>query len=100
LYQVPAVHAFALTVNPVNFDSVNLTLIVNNYNVKSDQTKVDCLVCHQQTGTYKKFPAGAGNPAPKPMVFKGNGKTYHPPQWNKVTQSVGRPIRKNWGTQG
>jgi hypothetical protein len=24
----------------------------------SDQTKVDCLVCHEQTGTYKKFPVG------------------------------------------
>ncbi len=64
----------------------------------SDQTKVDCLVCHEQTGTYKKFPAGAGNPAPKTMVFKGNQKTYHPPEWNKVAQSVGRPTRKNCGT--
>ena len=64
----------------------------------SDQTKVDCLVCHEQTGTYKKFPAGAGNPVNKPMIFKGNGKTYHPPQWNKVAQSVGRPTRKNCGT--
>jgi len=64
----------------------------------SDQSKVDCLVCHEQTGTYKKFPAGAGNPAPQPMVFKGNGKTYYPPQWNKVAQSVGRPTRKNCGT--
>ena len=64
----------------------------------SDQTKVDCLVCHEQTGTYKKFPAGAGNPAPKTMVFKGNNKTYHPPEWNKVAQSVGRPTRKNCGT--
>ena len=64
----------------------------------SDQSKVDCLVCHEKTGTYKKFPAGAGNPAPKEMVFKGNGKTYLPPDWNKVAQSVGRPSRKNCGT--
>jgi octaheme c-type cytochrome (tetrathionate reductase family) len=64
----------------------------------ADQTKVDCLVCHEQTGTYKKFPAGAGNPAPETMVFKGNGKTYHPPDWNKVAQSVARPTRKNCGT--
>lgn len=27
-----------------------------------------------------------------------NGKTYHPPDWNKVAQSVGRPTRKNCGT--
>jgi octaheme c-type cytochrome (tetrathionate reductase family) len=64
----------------------------------SDQTKVDCLVCHEQTGTYKKFPAGAGNPVSEPTVFKGNGKTYQPPDWNKVAQSVGRPTRKNCGT--
>ena len=64
----------------------------------ADQSKVDCLICHEQTGTYKKFPAGAGNPVDKPKVFKGNGKTYLPPDWNKVAQSVGRPTRKNCGT--
>lgn len=64
----------------------------------TDQSKVDCLVCHEQTGTYKKFPAGAGNPVSEPTVFKGNGKTYYPPDYNKVAQSVGRPSRKNCGT--
>jgi octaheme c-type cytochrome (tetrathionate reductase family) len=64
----------------------------------TDQTKVDCLVCHEQTGTYKKFPAAAGNPAPKPMVFPGNGKKYLPPDWNNVAQSVSRPARKNCGS--
>lgn len=63
----------------------------------SDQTRVDCLICHEQTGTYKKFPAGAGNPVSEPKVFKGNKKTYHPPDWNKAAQSVGRPTRKNCG---
>ncbi len=63
-----------------------------------DQHKVDCLVCHEQTGTYKKFPAGAGNPVDKPTLFKGNGKMYYPPDWNKVAQSVARPTRKNCGT--
>ncbi len=64
----------------------------------TDQTKVDCLVCHEQTGTYKKFPAGAGNPVAKPTLFKGNGKTYLPPDYNAVAQSVSRPSRKNCGT--
>jgi octaheme c-type cytochrome (tetrathionate reductase family) len=59
---------------------------------------VDCLVCHEQTGTYKKFPTGSGHPVQKTTVFKGNNKTYHPPDWNKVAQSVGRPARKNCGT--
>jgi hypothetical protein len=26
------------------------------------ETNVDCLVCHDQTGTYKKFPTDAGHP--------------------------------------
>ncbi|MGA6924893.1 MAG: tetrathionate reductase family octaheme c-type cytochrome, partial [Desulfosarcina sp.] len=64
----------------------------------SDQSKVDCLVCHEQTGTYKKFPTGAGYPVSEPTVFKGNGKLYLPPDWNAVAQSVSRPSRKNCGT--
>lgn len=56
------------------------------------------MVCHETTGKYKKFPAGAGNPVSKPTVFKGNKKTYNPPDWNKTAQSVSRPNRKNCGT--
>lgn len=29
----------------------------------TDKTKLDCLVCHDTTGTYKKTPTGAGQPA-------------------------------------
>lgn len=64
----------------------------------SNPHAVDCLVCHEQTGTYKKFPTAAGFTVDKPTVFKGNGKTYNPPDWNEVAQSVGRPTRKNCGT--
>ena len=64
----------------------------------ADQSKVDCLVCHEQTGKYKKFPAGAGHPVAKEKVFKGNKKTYYPPDWNKTAMSVARPARKNCGT--
>ncbi|MDY6904608.1 MAG: tetrathionate reductase family octaheme c-type cytochrome [Thermodesulfobacteriota bacterium] len=63
-----------------------------------DPNRVDCLVCHEQTGTYKKFPAGAGHAVSKPTVFKGNGKSYYPPDWDIVAQSVSRPSRKNCGT--
>ena len=62
----------------------------------SDQSRVDCLVCHEQTGTYKKFPTGAGRPVNEPKKF--GGKLFRPPDWNKVSQSVGRPTRKNCGT--
>jgi len=50
----------------------------------SDATKVDCLVCHDTTGTYKKNPKGAGMPK------KGVDLV-------KVARSVGKPSRKNCG---
>jgi octaheme c-type cytochrome (tetrathionate reductase family) len=62
----------------------------------SVEKNVDCLVCHEQTGTYKKFPTGAGHPVSEPKKF--GGKTFYPPEWNKVAQSVGRPTRENCGT--
>ena len=63
-----------------------------------DESKVDCFVCHDQTGTYKKFPTGAGYPVKDTTYFKGNGKTYYPPDWNYIAQNIGRPTRKNCGT--
>ena len=53
-------------------------------------------MCHDQTGTYEKFPTGAGHPVSEPKKFME--KTYKPPDWNKVAQSVGRPTRNNCGT--
>jgi len=50
----------------------------------SDPSRIDCLVCHDTTGTYQKSPAGAGLPAPKVDLVK-------------VAQSVGRPGRHNCG---
>ena len=75
----------------------------------ADLEQIDCLVCHEQTGTYKKFPAGSGYPAPpaeenpdKPgqmgKLFKGNGKFYPTPDYKKVAQSVDKPTRRNCGT--
>ncbi|CCO22365.1 tetrathionate reductase family octaheme c-type cytochrome [Maridesulfovibrio hydrothermalis] len=61
------------------------------------QEDIDCLVCHEQTGTYKKFPSGAGNPPPPPGK-KFGGKFIKSPEWNKVAQSVSRPTRQNCGT--
>ena len=63
----------------------------------TDQSSIDCLVCHDQTHTYKKWPPGAGYPVEEPKKFKGK-KMFYPPDYNKVAQSVGRPDRKNCGT--
>lgn len=50
----------------------------------SDPTKVDCLVCHDTTGTYKKEPTGAGQPA------EGVDLLF-------VAQQVGSPSRVTCG---
>lgn len=63
----------------------------------SSQTKVDCLVCHDTTHTYEKFPTKAGYPATKPTLFPENGKTYLPPDYPKILANIGLPQRKNCG---
>ena len=58
---------------------------------------VDCLVCHDQTGTYKKFPTMAGYPVANATMFEGKTE-FLPPDYNKIAQSVSRPSRTNCGT--
>lgn len=58
---------------------------------------IDCLVCHDQTGTYKKFPTMAGYPVSEPKMFQGK-KQFLPPDYNLISQNVGKPTRKNCGT--
>ncbi|MHC4207548.1 MAG: cytochrome c3 family protein, partial [Planctomycetota bacterium] len=67
------------------------------------ETAVDCLVCHDQSGTYKKFPAGSGEPAYEEKFFPGGfgepyGKVWNPVDLKLAAQSVGMPTRKNCGT--
>ena len=62
------------------------------------EAQVDCLVCHDTTGTYKKFPAGAGHPAYEPKEFPpGSGKIWEPPDLTTIAQNVGRPGNTNCG---
>ena len=59
---------------------------------------VDCLVCHESTGTYKKFPTAAGHPNYEPKKWPPKkGKLRQPPDLKKVAQSVGTPGRSNCG---
>ncbi len=63
-----------------------------------DATRVDCLVCHDTTGTYKKFPAGAGLPAMEPKEFPpGSGKIWQPPDLAEIAQHVGQTSRTTCG---
>ncbi|MCB0284772.1 MAG: tetrathionate reductase family octaheme c-type cytochrome [Calditrichae bacterium] len=50
-----------------------------------DEKNVDCLVCHDQTGTYNKTPTGAGMPDPKVDLVA-------------VAQSVGPANRETCGS--
>ena len=56
----------------------------------TDQSRVDCLVCHDTTGTYNKPSAGAGHPA----GYTGNAKfDKKPVDLTYVAQNVGLPER-------
>ena len=65
----------------------------------SKAENVDCLVCHDTTGTYKKFPTAAGHP-----VYEGEKKEFPPGKpWPaadlvKVAQSVGKTSRATCGS--
>ena len=62
----------------------------------SSETNVDCLVCHEQTGTYKKFPVDAGHPNYVPKQFPP-GKAWPVAELAKTSQSVAVPTRENCG---
>ncbi len=68
------------------------------YNMKdpdfdfSKQENIDCLVCHESTGSYYKTPTTQGNEACS-IMFQGKP----PIQWDKVARSVQMPSRKNCG---
>jgi octaheme c-type cytochrome (tetrathionate reductase family) len=50
----------------------------------TDRERIDCLVCHDTTGTYRKQPGGGGDPAPDVDLVR-------------VARSVGRPGPDNCG---
>lgn len=65
----------------------------------TDPHKVDCLVCHDTTGTYKKFPTGAGMPvtgAPKEFPV-GSGVWWPEPDLTLVARNVGPTSRDTCG---
>ncbi len=58
----------------------------------TDETNIDCLVCHESTGTYYKTPPTKGNKACS-VMFEGK----KPIDWTKVAQSVTLPGHNNCG---
>ncbi|NPA06260.1 MAG: tetrathionate reductase family octaheme c-type cytochrome [Chloroflexi bacterium] len=64
----------------------------------TNELAVDCLVCHDTTGQYKKFPAGAGHPVYEPKEFPpGSGNIWEPPDLSYIAQHVGPTSRRTCG---
>ncbi len=65
-----------------------------------DATAVDCLICHDQTGTYTKTATGAGHPPLDPVPENAKnikGEKAVAVDLRKVAQNVGMPTRDNCG---
>ncbi len=63
------------------------------------EENVDCLVCHDTTGTYKKLPTGAGHPVyDEAKEFpSGSGNMWEPVDLSLVAQNVGETSRETCG---
>jgi octaheme c-type cytochrome (tetrathionate reductase family) len=57
-----------------------------------NQNNIDCVVCHDRTGSYYKTPNSDGNKACS-IMFEGK----QPIEWEHVAQNVGLPARENCG---
>ena len=102
--------------NPVTGQKLGKSVLINNfctnargnegmcaqchagYNMKgsnydfTNEENIDCLVCHESTGTYYKVPPTKGNKACS-IMFEGK----KPIDWVKVAQNVRLPARSNCG---
>ncbi|MDX2473921.1 MAG: tetrathionate reductase family octaheme c-type cytochrome [Candidatus Krumholzibacteria bacterium] len=61
----------------------------------TNEENIDCLICHDQTGTYKKFPTGAGHPVYEPKEWQG--KIWEPLDLASLARTAGAPGRDNCG---
>ncbi|MBS4098323.1 MAG: tetrathionate reductase family octaheme c-type cytochrome [Sulfuricella sp.] len=65
----------------------------------SVEKNVDCLICHDTTGTYRKLPGYAGHPVYERTEFPPkSGKIVEAVDLKKVAQSIGKPSRTNCGS--
>ncbi|TVP53794.1 MAG: tetrathionate reductase family octaheme c-type cytochrome [Halomonadaceae bacterium] len=60
---------------------------------------VDCLVCHDTTGDYRKFPTLSGHPTYIPREWPaGSGKMVYPPDLETIARNVGASGRATCGS--
>jgi octaheme c-type cytochrome (tetrathionate reductase family) len=63
------------------------------------EANVDCLVCHDTTGTYKKLPGLSGHPNYETIEWPPHSGKFRPPtDLKQVAQEVGPTSRKTCGT--
>jgi hypothetical protein len=66
--------------------------------ISTTQANVDCLVCHDTTGKYRKLPGLAGHPPYKDMEFPPkSGKIVKAADLKTVAQNVGKTSRATCG---
>ena len=64
----------------------------------TSETNVDCLVCHDQTGKYKKPSGFFGSPVAKDTEFPpGSGKIVKGINLAEIAQKIGKTRRQNCG---
>lgn len=69
----------------------------SNFDFKSEES-VDCVVCHDTTGNYRKPPGLAGNVITKDTEFPaGSGKILKGIDLSKIAQKVGKSSRDTCG---
>jgi octaheme c-type cytochrome (tetrathionate reductase family) len=64
----------------------------------TQESAVDCLVCHDTTGKYKKIPGLAGHPNYKTMEWPPkSGKFREPTDLTKIAKNIGKTSRQSCG---
>lgn len=64
----------------------------------TSEKNVDCLVCHDTTGKYKKLPGLAGHPNYKTKEWPPHSGRFRPPtDLQEIAQNVGKTSRKTCG---
>jgi octaheme c-type cytochrome (tetrathionate reductase family) len=64
----------------------------------ASEENVDCVVCHDTTGSYKKLPGLAGHPNYKTMEWPPHSGKFKPPtDLKRIAQNVGKTSRATCG---
>lgn len=62
-----------------------------------NENNVDCLICHDTTGEYRKHPSANGGGGPPALVIDGTTTVVDAAQLQEVAYNVGTPSRHNCG---